>query len=187
MGIWDVVKNLAAAAAVDFRLKRFDERIEKIEECLIRLSKDSDMFSQKDRDLNSLHIKKAREVQHRLIREVYDFMDGKMEELDDDEVRESFAKQIRTQAIERYWHKMERTHLENDTDPKMIELIMDAMKPAIMYIVDKYDEEFLKMFTSIRNGTRRVALKRANDLYCKELCIRFDDELYKYIEIAKKY
>lgn len=183
-GFLTLVRNVANALD---RIDKIEKRLDKVEEKQAAILKDHEHFTQKEILLNRKQIKFAREIQHKLIKEVYDNVMIKINKLDDSETDFSIGHRFQTQAIDHYYNIMERTHLEEGTHPKLIELIKVAMKPAILYIIDKYAPDYERLFTTIQNGTRRLALKNATDLYCKELCLRFDEELYKDIEIAEEF
>lgn len=186
-GFGDALKLVRNVENAIYRIEQVEKRLDKVEDKQAGILKDHEHFTQKEIILNRKQIKEAREIQHKLIKDVYDNVMVKVNKLDDQETNFDIGHRIQTQAIEHYYNVMERTHLEEGTHPKLVGLIQVAMKPAILYIIDKYAEDYKRLFTTIKNGTRRLALKNATDLYCRELCLRFDEELYKDIEIAEEF
>lgn len=187
MSFGDVLKNFRAAANVDLRLKLLEKNYEELKKVVEKLCKDNDLFKIKKEAIDDLHLTAGKEVQHGLVKEVYDFMYDKLALLHDNESDVDIALQIQTQAIAHYWKKWERTHLAKETDPGLIKLIMLAMKPAILFIVEEYEPTYKRIFIENRNGKRRERMKEALDMMNRELCHRFDEELDKLIDLVRVF
>lgn len=184
----EALKMFRDVFSLGYRMDKVEKKLEEVEKKVLAQNKDLEHFTQKEIDLNRRQIKIAREVQHKLIRGVYDNVMLKINKLDDNQTDfKKYGHTFQTQAITEYYNIMERTHYEEGTHPKLISLIISSMKPAILYIIEKYGDDYERLFTQIQNGTRKLALKNATDLYCRELCLKFDEELYKDLEIAETF
>lgn len=187
MGLSEALQLIRNVENAVYRIDKLEKEQSKLKDKVALLEKDNEHFTQKEIALNRKQIKNARLIQHQLIRDVYDMMMLKINKEHDNQKDFSVALRIQAKAIEHYYAIMERTHLEEGTHPRIISMIMKAMGPSIKYIIDQYGADYEKLFTQISNGTRRLALKNATDLYCKELCLVFDENLYKIYDNELNY
>ena len=186
MGLADVFKFVKEVSTFAYRQ---DEQAVKIINLKKKVAEHDEIlkhFTQKEEMLSALNIKNGKDVQHGLFRTLYDDMMYNFNRLDDNEFRISVAHDIRNKAVEKYRHTMERTHLEAGTSEKLILLFSEPVNASVMHILRKYTEEFETIFTTTKQG-RKEALKKATDLYYRELCLVYDEKLGPFLRVAQNY